>query len=892
MSNIETRLIDASLFSGSSDTFRNEIGGYWYTFDVDENNSSVNFRRTNVKNITSIESRFIERIYSQEGSAERFSEDSILPNFMYPVRITARDDEIKDDTHWKTVLLGGTWGNKTYNRIYSDNVFEYFNIRNDLPYDRKSANALNGVQVGNPITIGYDYRQYLPRYERRVRNLESEHLLPNFYILADLSKWTPSDRIRLLQASSLDNDTKPFGPIGQLYSRELLNFVSREENYNEIYDLFTFTNEKIPYVAPRYVLDSFKKIRSENTFLSVNYLTGAFVLNELSDTTKQWAQSKMQNIIFDNEAMSTFANFQPLQQCLPYYTFVSMPSRPVESFGKSIIDNKFSSKFVKTLYQVFNNNVEELEPTTQAFTEARDYYSGSADGTITNIKRNNASNYRQINYVDFLVYCHNQYNTDGENDNCLFIGNNTIDRLIATEESEAYRYSNAKNALNVLNDVVNFVENPNNIKMDEFQNLFSQELRQIETLAYRVEKVGGPPTGDSQTQNTLQNFWFMNTQDPKDFNFYDSQVRYGTDYTYTVYAYVLAVGVKYQTSDLIISSQLGCEDAGQVGLYFYNPSTGDKANELYDSSNSGTDLDGNTAFRIRNATISDITTQIFSSHQYVADFNLKYEPIVKVIEVPIFSKTLRVLDNPGNVLNVRPYQLLNDSKKIGFDFNYQNFSMKTFPQTITADDEDYKNNYLHANDLFDSSIIEEESVSNPRFVQIYRLSERPTSLNSFDGALIRTVDLKIRNEEKYTYTFAFTEDRIVPNQKYYYLFRVLNQLGELSHLTVIYEAELVDDGGYIYGIFNTLEVADLEQKQFESVSREFKKLFQLQPNLNQLTLNTENLDFTGTASSQVEDLTIGSAEDLIWDKTFKIRLTSKKTGRKIDFNITYKLNSE
>jgi hypothetical protein len=35
-----------------------------------------------------------------------------------------------------------------------------------------------------------------------------------------------------------------------------------------------------------------------------------------------------------------------------------------------------------------------------------------------------------------------------------------------------------------------------------------------------------------------------------------------------------------------------------------------------------------------------------------------------------------------------------------------------------------------------------------------------------------------------------------------------------------------------------------------------------------------------------------NADDLIWDKTFKITLNIKKTNRKIDLNITYTLNSE
>ena len=42
-----------------------------------------------------------------------------------------------------------------------------------------------------------------------------------------------------------------------------------------------------------------------------------------------------------------------------------------------------------------------------------------------------------------------------------------------------------------------------------------------------------------------------------------------------------------------------------------------------------------------------------------------------------------------------------------------------------------------------------------------------------------------------------------------------------------------------------------------------------------------------TARSQYDEVDIGTAEETIWGKTFKIRLTSKKTGKKIDLNITY-----
>ena len=46
------------------------------------------------------------------------------------------------------------------------------------------------------------------------------------------------------------------------------------------------------------------------------------------------------------------------------------------------------------------------------------------------------------------------------------------------------------------------------------------------------------------------------------------------------------------------------------------------------------------------------------------------------------------------------------------------------------------------------------------------------------------------------------------------------------------------------------------------------------------------------AIEEIDNLQVGTAGDLIWDKKFKIRLTSKKTSKKIDLNFTYNLKSE
>jgi len=296
--------------------------------------------------------------------------------------------------------------------------------------------------------------------------------------------------------------------------------------------------------------------------------------------------------------------------------------------------------------------------------------------------------------------------------------------------------------------------------------------------------------------------------------------------------------------------------------------------------------------------------QISSPHKYMADFYVDYQPTYKIIRRVVGAKEIAVLDHPPVTPDVTPYQRMDNSQIIGFYINKEAFrntpdvltendtKIKTgnYPTPLNLSEYQTRNNYLSYNGLLDSTILSNQSVSPLNRLQVFRIDFMPKSVSDFDGNLVHSKNLINENTGEDYYSNCFYEEKVQTNKKYYYMFRFVNANDVAGHLSPIQVVELKDDGSYKYAEFDVILQSELENETFEKDNtRSFKKVLSIKPNSRHLAFDEEEIDFEQPASTQAGNLNVGIADELIWDKTFKFRLTSKKTGKKIDLNVTYKL---
>jgi hypothetical protein len=164
--------------------------------------------------------------------------------------------------------------------------------------------------------------------------------------------------------------------------------------------------------------------------------------------------------------------------------------------------------------------------------------------------------------------------------------------------------------------------------------------------------------------------------------------------------------------------------------------------------------------------------------------------------------------------------------------------------------------------------------------QLFRLSTPPTGYASFTNARVVSPSLDPTYGTPSSYV-----DTITPNTTYYYCARSVDIHGNISNPTTIIEVTVVDNEGKIF----------LKQKPYvfptskQQLIKPARRFILIEPAFEQ-TIFDQTALAPGVSLEDTPSKRLGTndLQDSVWNKQFKVRLTSKQTGRKIDLNINFK----
>ena len=356
-----------------------------------------------------------------------------------------------------------------------------------------------------------------------------------------------------------------------------------------------------------------------------------------------------------------------------------------------------------------------------------------------------------------------------------------------------------------------------NGKLQEMSKVKTRTIQEIfEGQLARSEAVmyGIEKTDDSG--NVIQSFYLPNSNEIDVLRFIDTQVQYGKRYTYKVYVWQLVFGTKYSYTN-------------------------------------------------SNTTAGKITIKISP------------RPSIKLFEVPYYEYSNKIMDKPPVQPNVDliPFRGVNDKIKINLSPNTGTYNLLPVvfnPEEQAVVDEMLINQERDSGEL--EGILEYRSDDEASMYEVYRIDFHPKSYQDFIGKKIKSVNPDVNLNEPGSATSASMHDKLIPNKKYWYTFRSVDNHGHISYPTPVYKVEIIDDDGAIYPI---IEVVDFKGDELTQNSKNLKKIMQISPAFPQALLDTEDTD----------TYKLGVREDSVWGKTFKIRLTSKKTGKKVDLKVKF-----
>jgi len=414
--------------------------------------------------------------------------------------------------------------------------------------------------------------------------------------------------------------------------------------------------------------------------------------------------------------------------------------------------------------------------------------------------------------------------------------------------------------------------------MRSYDDIFDGDMAYSETLMYRVSKYRGNET------TPIQNYWISNSNKTDVLRFIDTQVKYDKEYRYTVFAYQVVLGTKYAYNNLAISKTL-TEDP-KVCVELYDAVTGEPVPER-------------VPFDNKRHPITKVAKMIpvLKKHRYLAEFDVVVRPSVKIVEIPYMKFASRIVDSPPMPpqINIVPYYNVVD--KINIFMNNGVGEQKMESIFIDRSEMEHMFKYRKAKGLIDGELVTYSADDRPTSFIVYRTTTKPSSYADFRNKIHRRVSTNGKSIDMHTQhlgdgptkgdfsSIAFN-DKILPNRKYYYTFKSEDFHGNLSNPSAVYEVEIVEERGASYFLMQAVNFETIEPKQPTITG---KRLLEIIPNINQRLINEEASGFEEVTSAKDlrNKVALGLNKSPVWGKLFKFRLTSTKTGRKLDLNVRF-----
>jgi len=254
-------------------------------------------------------------------------------------------------------------------------------------------------------------------------------------------------------------------------------------------------------------------------------------------------------------------------------------------------------------------------------------------------------------------------------------------------------------------------------------------------------------------------------------------------------------------------------------------------------------------------------------------------PSIRIIEVPMFEETCNVIQPPQPIPDI---QFLNNKHErndidisIKLNANYYDAEFIPLEQFELAQNElvaEY--NKLGRRPYFHYE-------TEHALFEVFKMEKIPNNWDEVDNFKIAEIKHPVPS------TSTIINQKVAIGKKYYYVFRSINSHGLLSNPTPIYQIEMKEDADESF--LEVEVVGFVEEEKYQS-SRTMTKDIQILPSALHTIFNQSQAPSSlGTIRGRVKNLDLGIAEEPIWGKRFKFRITSKDTGKKIDININVEL---